>query len=77
MTTMTTTPETRYSLVIEWSDEDQAYIATIPEFSIKTHGDTYEEAFRLGRELMDEVVAAYQQLGRALPSPRTHVANAS
>jgi predicted RNase H-like HicB family nuclease len=34
-----------YSMVIEWSDEDQAYVVSIPEFpGNHTHGDTYEEA---------------------------------
>jgi len=75
MSTPQPSQEARYSLTIEWSDEDQAYIATIPEFGAKTHGDTYEDAFRLGRELMDEVTAAYQQLGRALPAPRVHAAS--
>lgn len=65
----------RYSLMIEWSDEDQAYIATIPEFNVKTHGETYEEAFHLGCGLMEEVIAVYQQLGRPLPQPRIYAAS--
>lgn len=36
----------RYSIFIQWSDEDQKYIVNLPEFGpyAHTHGDTYEEA---------------------------------
>jgi predicted RNase H-like HicB family nuclease len=46
---------TKYSLIIRWSDEDQCYIAWIPEFGIgtKTHGATYEEAARAGQEVIE------------------------
>src|SRR5438093_7862525 len=34
-----------YSMVIQWSDEDEAYIVSLPEFGgCKTHGATYQEA---------------------------------
>jgi predicted RNase H-like HicB family nuclease len=37
----------RYSMDIQWSDEDQACIVTVPELpGCKTHGYTYEEAVR-------------------------------
>ena len=35
----------RYSMLIQWSDEDQLYIVEVPELpGCKTHGKTYEEA---------------------------------
>ena len=38
-----------YSMNIQWSDEDQAYIVTVPELpGCKTHGATYEEAVKPG-----------------------------
>ena len=34
-----------YSMIIQWSDEDNAYIVTVPELpGCQTHGETYEEA---------------------------------
>ncbi len=34
-----------YSMLIQWSDEDEAYIVTVPELpGCKTHGSTHEEA---------------------------------
>ena len=37
-----------YSMVMQWSDEDQAFLVSLPEFgpSSQTHGSTYEEAAR-------------------------------
>jgi hypothetical protein len=44
----------RYSMLIRWSDEDDVYIVTLPEFDhAKTHGETYEEAARQGTDLID------------------------
>ena len=36
----------RYSMVIEWSDDDQVYIASLPEWGdlVHTHGTTYDVA---------------------------------
>lgn len=44
----------RYSILIQWSDEDEAYIVTLPEFpGCHTHGDTYEEALKNGKEVLE------------------------
>lgn len=62
----------RYSMEIRWSDEDQAFIVTLPEFlGCKTHGATYEEAAKNGREVMELLVETYQAEGRPLPEPAT------
>jgi len=44
-----------YSILIQWSEEDQAYIASLPEFGpyALTHGATYEEALKNGQEALD------------------------
>ena len=40
-----------YSILIQWSKEDQCYVVSIPEFTDYyqpvTHGDTYEEALEM------------------------------
>jgi predicted RNase H-like HicB family nuclease len=60
-----------YSMVIQWSDEDQAYVVTLPEFGpySRTHGDTYEEAARNGREVLELLIQTYQAEGQPLPEP--------
>lgn len=62
----------RYSMAIAWSDEDQAYIVSLPEWGdlVHTHGDTYEEALRRGKELIEALVDSRQQHGEPLPAPR-------
>jgi predicted RNase H-like HicB family nuclease len=59
-----------YSMLIQWSDEDQVYIVTLPEFGgCKTHGSTYEKAARAGSEVLELLVEDYQALGHDLPPP--------
>jgi antitoxin HicB len=63
-----------YSMVIQWSDEDQAYIVTIPEFPGNlTHGDTYEEAVKQGEDLIESLILWTLQDGKPLPQPRMFV----
>lgn len=47
----------RYSVLIEWSVEDECYIASFPEWADRaiahTHGDTYEECARKAGEVLE------------------------
>jgi predicted RNase H-like HicB family nuclease len=47
--------QTRYTVIIQWSDEDQCYVVCLPEWGpyAKTHGKTYEEAARNAREVLE------------------------
>jgi predicted RNase H-like HicB family nuclease len=57
-------------MIIQWSDEDQVYIVTLPEFGgCMTHGETYEEAARMGLEAIESLILAYQAEGQDLPQP--------
>lgn len=70
----------RYAMVIEWSDEDQAYVVSFPEWEatglyfVHTHGDTYEEAVKNGQEVLAQLVARAQEQGKHLPEPRRYAA---
>jgi len=60
-----------YSMIIQWSDEDNAYIVTVPELpGCMTHGRTYEEAVRQGQDAIDSWVMVAKELGRPVPPPR-------
>jgi predicted RNase H-like HicB family nuclease/antitoxin (DNA-binding transcriptional repressor) of toxin-antitoxin stability system len=62
----------RYSMLIHWSDEDEAFIVTLPEFhGQRAHGASYEDAVRSGHELIETLMEAYQAEGRPLPAPAT------
>ena len=56
-------------MTIEWSDEDQVYIVSLPEWgeTVHTHGETYDEAVKRGQELLETMIEIYQQDGRPLP----------
>lgn len=60
-----------YSMIIQWSDEDNAYIVTVPELpGCMTHGRTYEEAVRQGQDAIDSWIMVAKELGRPVPPPR-------
>lgn len=61
----------RYSILIQWSDEDQLYIATLAEFGpyVRTHGNTYQEALRSAEKLLENIIRHYQDQGKELPQP--------
>ncbi|OUC15775.1 MAG: hypothetical protein B0A82_05090 [Alkalinema sp. CACIAM 70d] len=66
----------RYSMIVQWSDEDQLFLVTIPEFSELvvmpcTHGKTREEAIRNGEEVIEMYLEAWQTEGEVIPEPRT------
>jgi predicted RNase H-like HicB family nuclease len=58
-----------YSILIQWSEEDQAYIASLPEFGpyALTHGANYEEALKNGQEALDLLM----EETLPLPNPQT------
>lgn len=66
----------RYSMNIQWSDEDQLFLVTIPEFADRvvmpcTHGKTREEAIRDGEEVIEMYLEAWQAEGESIPEPST------
>jgi predicted RNase H-like HicB family nuclease len=67
-------------MLVEWSEEDEAYLVTLPEwkgrvFGPVTHGDTYEEAARNGREVLEMLIESAHEHGEPLPEPRTFAAS--
>jgi predicted RNase H-like HicB family nuclease len=64
-----------YSMIIDWSDEDNTYIVTIPDLpGCKTHGDTYEEALQQGKDSIETWLEVSKRLGRSIPQPRQYAA---
>lgn len=71
-------PAMHYSLLIEWSNEDQTYVVSFPEWgeNTHTHGDTYEEAVKHGQEVLADLIELWGRLGRPLPEPRVFATTA-
>jgi antitoxin HicB len=68
-----------YLMLIEWSDEDNAYLVTLPEWADRvimpaTHGETYREAVKNGQEVLELLVESARAEGEPLPQPKTHAA---
>jgi predicted RNase H-like HicB family nuclease len=63
----------KYSILIQWSDEDQVYVASLPEWGkyARTHGETYEEALENAKEILEDLVYGFQETGKLLPEPQT------
>jgi predicted RNase H-like HicB family nuclease len=61
-----------YSLLIQWSEIDQIFVVTIPEFIDRvmmpcTEGKTYEEAARSGQEVIETFLEIWEEEGRSFP----------
>jgi predicted RNase H-like HicB family nuclease len=63
-------------MTIQWTDEDQLFLVTIPEFSDRvvmpcTHGKTREEAIHYGEEVIEMYLEARQAEEKPVPAPST------
>jgi antitoxin HicB len=65
----------KYTIIIQWSEEDQCYVVVLPEFTNVmqpcTHGDTYEEALKNAQELLEMLIETALENGEFLPEPKT------
>lgn len=61
----------KYSRFIRWSDEDNCYIGSLPDFEKDcTHGGTLEEVNRNLQEVAEMYIERYLEKGMELPQPR-------
>lgn len=61
----------RYEVIIFWSDEDQAYIAEVPELpGCAAHGSSHEEALQNAKQAMELWISTAKELGDPVPVPK-------
>lgn len=61
----------KYQVVICWSDEDQTFVAEVPELpGCAADGATYQEAFANVEVIIQEWIETAKELGRTIPEPR-------
>jgi predicted RNase H-like HicB family nuclease len=61
----------RYEIVMYWSEEDQAFIAEVPELpGCAADGASYLEALANVERVIDEWIETAQELGRTIPEPK-------
>lgn len=67
----------RYEVIVYWSEEDEAYIAEVPELpGCMADGSTYEEALKNVQIVIDEWIETVRSLGREIPIPKGKLAYA-
>ncbi|MDB9312485.1 type II toxin-antitoxin system HicB family antitoxin [Spirulina sp. CS-785/01] len=60
-----------YKIIINWSEEDQAFIAEVPELAgCAADGETYQDALQNVEIVMQEWIETAQELGREIPKPQ-------
>ena len=61
----------KYEVIIYWSEEDQAFIAEVPELpGCVADGTTMQEALTNVDVIIREWIETAKELGREIPEPR-------
>ena len=58
----------KYEIIIFWSDEDQAYVADVPELpGCMAHGDSHESALQNARSAIELWIETAKEFGDLIP----------
>lgn len=61
----------RYEIIIYWSEDDQAFVADVPELpGCMAHGSTHEEALVNAKEAMQLWIESARADGQPVPPPK-------
>ena len=61
----------RYQIILYWSNEDEAFIAEVPELpGCAADGATYQEALQNVEIVMQEWIETAKELGRQIPEAK-------
>lgn len=61
----------KYEIIIYWSEEDNAYLAEVPELpGCMADGASYQHALQNAEVIIQEWIETAQELGRRIPEPR-------
>jgi len=62
---------TKYEIILYWSNEDQAFIAEVPELAgCAADGSTRQEALANAEIVIAEWLETARELGRPVPEPK-------
>jgi predicted RNase H-like HicB family nuclease len=62
---------TKYEVILYWSDEDEAFIAEVPELAgCAADGPTRQEALANVELVIEEWLETARELGRPIPEPK-------
>jgi len=61
----------RYEIIVYWNDDDQTFIAEVPELpGCAADGATYQEAIANAEVVIKEWIETAIELGRPIPQPK-------
>jgi predicted RNase H-like HicB family nuclease len=61
----------RYEVILYWSEEDNAYIAEVPELAgCAADGPSYQDALANVEIVIQEWIETAREVGRDVPEPR-------
>ena len=61
----------KYEIILYWSNENQVFIAEVPELpGCMAHGDDQESALRNIKDAMQFWIERAEELGRLVPEPK-------
>jgi predicted RNase H-like HicB family nuclease len=61
----------KYEIIIYWSEEDNSYIAEVPELpGCMADGATHEEVLKNMQLIIDEWINTAKSIGRDIPKPK-------
>ena len=61
----------KYELIVYWSDEDNSFIAEVPELAgCMADGYSYSDAVKNGEIVINQWIETAKELGREIPEPK-------
>ncbi|MBE9248480.1 type II toxin-antitoxin system HicB family antitoxin [Dolichospermum sp. LEGE 00240] len=67
----------RYEINLYWSEEDQSFIAEVPDLpGCAADGETYQKALQNIEIIMQEWIETAQELDRKIPEPTQRLMSA-
>jgi predicted RNase H-like HicB family nuclease len=61
----------KYEIIIYWSDEDQVFVAEVPELpGCMAHADTQEAALANAKDAIQLWIETAQEFGDPVPEPK-------
>jgi len=65
----------KYQIIIYWSEDDEAFIAEVPELpGCMAHGNTLENALANAKEAIELWIDTADEFGDPIPVPQRHIA---
>lgn len=61
----------KYEIIIYWSEEDDCFLAEVPELAgCMSDGKSYQEALKNVEQIIQEWIEVAKESGREIPKPK-------